>query len=173
MTTPGPKMLNTANRGLFWVPTIANIKAPKITEIAAGINITSLVTKANYAFGITGNALISDPASNDSFEASVPGMATVVAEMDFFRFKAALDDVGWTTFTGKGIHGYLVERMGQILDTEDQGVAAVKVGDELQIAEVITHDPQSLTPATAGYEKFKQVFSPQKYEPRAVSVAGP
>ena len=171
MTAPGPKMLNTANRGLFWVPTIANLKAPTVAEVTAGINITCLITAANYSFGITGNAEIKDPAMCDKIDASDPGIATVVAEADFFRFKNAIDDTGWSTFTGKDIYGFLVERTGQIADGEDQETAPVKAADEVKVAAVITHDPQTLSPSTAGYEKFKQVFSPQNYEARAVVAA--
>lgn len=170
MTMAGPKMLNTANRGLFWVPTIANIKQPLVTEVTAGKNITPLITKANYVFGITGNNTISDPAMDDRIEATVPDIAQVAAEMDFFRFKNEADDVGWTTFNGRNVFGYLVQRIGQIADDEDQGEESVKVGDELQVMAVLTHDQQILSPATAGYEKFKQVFSPQKYEQRAIAA---
>ncbi|MET4095113.1 hypothetical protein [Arthrobacter sp. UYCu712] len=169
MVAPGPKMLNTANRGLFWVPSIANIKAPTVAEIAAGKNITCLITAANYNFGITGNASITDPAACDKIDATSPGIATVVAEVDFFRFKNTVDDVGWTTFNGKNIYGFLVQRIGQIEDDEDQEIVPVAAGDELQVAAVLTHDQQILSPSTAGYEKFKQVFSPQKYEQRAVA----
>lgn len=171
MVAPGPKMLNTANRGLFWVPTIANIKAPTVAEVTAGKNITCLITAANYNFGITGNNEIKDPAMCDKIDAGVPGIATVVAEADFFRYKNTVDDVGWTTFNGKNIFGYLVQRIGQIELGEDQETVPVKVGDELQVAAVLTHDQQVLSPSTAGYEKFKQVFSPQKYEQRAVVAA--
>ncbi|WP_426302772.1 hypothetical protein [Arthrobacter sp. R-11] len=168
----GPKMLNTANRALFWVPSIANIKAPTVAEITAGINLTCRVTAANYVFGITGNATINDPGLCEKIEASAPGLATVGAEMDFFRFKNTPDDIAWTTFDGKEIFGYLVQRIGQIADDEDQETEPVKATDVLQVAAVLTHDQQILSPATAGYEKFKQVFSPQAYEQRAV-VAGP
>ncbi|KQR02481.1 hypothetical protein ASF72_10630 [Arthrobacter sp. Leaf141] len=164
-------MLNTANRALWWVPSIANLNAIKKTEVDAGINITCRVTAANFQFGITGNASITDPGLCAQIETSAPGLATVAAEMDFFRFKNDVDDVAWTTFDGKDISGYLVQRIGQIGDDEDQENTPVKVGDELQAGEFLTHDQQILSPATAGYEKFKQVFAPQAYVQRSIVVA--
>src|SRR5690606_14426095 len=105
MAAKGPKMLNMNNRALWWVPTIANKNAPTVAEVAAGIQLTCLVTVANYQFGITGTAVITDPSPCDSIEAGAPGMDTVEAGFDMFRFKDAVEDVAWTTFTDKGIGG--------------------------------------------------------------------
>lgn len=164
----GPKMLNTANRKLAWVTDIANPKAPTVSELAAGKDITCLVTRADYAFGITGNEQITDAALCDDIDSGVPGNATVEAAMNFFRFKESADDTAWDTFTSKGIYGYLVERTGQIDDGERQEEVAFTTGDEVQVLYAITNDPQVQSPATAGYEKFRMVFSPQRHYPRAV-----
>lgn len=170
MAERGPKMLNTANRSLWWVPELADPKNPKASEIEAGQNITCLVTAADYAFGITGNEQIVDPSVCDDIEAGVPGRATVEAAMNFFRFKNTVDDVAWTTFTGKGLQGYLVERIGQVEDGERPEEVPATVGDEVQVLKALTNDPQNLSPSTAGYEKFRMVFSPQRHWPR-VKVA--
>lgn len=170
MAPQGPKMLNTANRRLVWVPTIADIKAPTVLEVNAGILLSCLVTRANYQFGITGNEEIKDAADCAKFDSSVPGIATVEAAMDFFRFRNAPDDIAWTTFDGANIAGYLVERTGQIEDGEDQNVVEIATGDELKVASVLTYDQQTIAPSTAGYEKFHQIFGVQEYEPRAVAV---
>src|SRR4051794_22429519 len=110
MAQLGPKMLNTANRRLDWVPTISDPNSATPTELNAGVNLTCRVTVANYQFGITGNETITDPAPCDDIEAGVPGRATVEAGFDMFRFKETGDDIAWTTFTEKGVPGYLVER---------------------------------------------------------------
>lgn len=170
MAELGPKMLNTANRRLDWVPTIADPKSPTATELNAGVNLTCLVTVADYQFGITGNEQITDPAVCDDIAAGVPGIATVEAAMNFFRFKETADDLGWTTFTGKGLSGYLVERIGQVADGERPEEVPYVAADEVQILKAITNDPQNLSPATAGYEKFRIVFAPQRHWPR-VKVA--
>lgn len=168
----GPKMLNTANRKLAWVTTIANPNAPTVVELTAGKDITCLITRADYAFGITGNEQITDPAMCDDIESGVPGNATVEAAMNFFRFKESADDTAWSTFTGAGIYGYLVERVGQIDEGDRQEDEPFATGDEVQVLYAITNDPQVQSPATAGFEKFRQVFSPQRHYPRAVVVAG-
>ena len=172
MAPTGPKMLNTANRKLVWVPTIANIAAPTATELNAGVELTCLVTAADFSLGITGNETITDAALCDDIDTSVPGRATAEAAMNFFRFKDTVDDLGWTTFTGKGLHGYLAQRIGQITDTERQEDVAFTAADEVQVYEGTTHDPQIMSPATAGYEKFRQVFSVGRINERAVVAAG-
>lgn len=169
----GPKMLNTANRKLAWVPTLADPGNPTVTEANAGIELSCLVTAANYAFGITGNEKITDPSACDDIEASVPGRATVEAGMDFFRFKEKADDIGWSTFTGKGIPGYLLERIGQIDEGERQEEVPFAATDEVQVLSALTTDPKNQSPSTAGYEKFRMDFEPQRHWPRAVVAAGP
>jgi hypothetical protein len=173
MVKRGPRMLNTANRALWFVLLLADIKNPKASEINAGINLTALVTVNNYQFGVTGNAVISDPALRDKIESDVPGLAKAEAKFDMFRYKDEADDIAWTTFDGANIAGYLVERVGQIEDGEDQDLTPVKATDVLTIAEVLTHDQIPQSPANAGYEKFTQPFSIQDFQPRVTVVAGP
>jgi hypothetical protein len=163
----GPKMLNTANRKLKWVPTLANIHAPTAVELNAGLELTCLVTAADYNLGITGNETITDPALCDDIDTSVPGRATVEAGMNFFRFKDDADDIAWSTFDGKGLEGFLVQRIGQITGEQRQEEVDFAVGDQVQVYAATTHDPQIMSPATAGYEKFRQVFSPGRVDERA------
>lgn len=168
MAPIGPKMLNTANRALWWVPVIADLNAPTAAEINAGVNLTCRVTVANYQFGVTSNSVISDPAACDKIDSDVPGRAKVEARFDMFRFKNTLDDLAWTTFNGANIFGHLVERVGQIEDGEDQETAPVKVGDEVAVGAALTHDQIPLAPSSEGYEKFGQPFSIQGFKARAV-----
>lgn len=168
MAAPGPKMLNTANTALWAVPVIADIKNPTVAEINAGTNITCLITAANYQFGITGNAVISDPELCSKIDTSVPGIATAEVAFDAFRFKDLVDDVLWGMLDGAGIATHFVERRGQILDTEDQETAPAKAGDVVSVASVITHDQIPQSPATVGYEKYRQPTSIQGFNARSV-----
>lgn len=172
MANRGPKMLNTNNRRLDWVPTIANRKSPTAAELNAGVQLTCAVTVANYQFGITGTNIINDPSPCDEIEAGAPGMDTIEAGFDMFRYKTAPDDIAWTTFTDKGIPGFLVERIGQIEEGEDPSDIDYAAADEVSVMEVLTLSPRPMSPSTAGYEKFRQEFAPQSFVPRAV-VAGP
>ncbi|ALE91819.1 hypothetical protein AOC05_04940 [Arthrobacter alpinus] len=172
MATPGPKMLTDDNLRLVWVPTIANYHAPTVTELTAGIDLSCLITAADYALGATGDDSIADPAMCDSTNSSVPGRTTFEAAMNFFRFTDTLDDVAWTTFSGKGIHGYLVERLGHAVGVKAHEVTW-KAADKVSVYEVITNTPQKLSPSTAGYVKFRQVFSPQSNIDERAVVAAP
>jgi hypothetical protein len=170
----GQKMLTDANRRLIFVPSIANYHAPVLASLT-GVGVIELscnVTAANYALGSTGDDAINDPAACASSNSTVPGRTNYEAAFDFFRWKDALDDKAWTTFTAKGIHGYLVERIGQIADGEKAHEVPFATGDEVRVFEIITGTPQVLSPSGAGYEKFKINFSVQdQVDERAVVVA--
>lgn len=170
----GQKMLTDANRRLIFVPTLANYHAPTLAELT-GVGIVELscnVTAANYALGSTGDDAINDPAACASSNSTVPGRTNYEAGFDMFRWKDALDDKPWTTFTDKGLHGYLVERIGQIADGEKAHEVAFKAGDEVRVFEVLTGTPQVLSPSGAGFEKFKVGFSVQdNVDERAVVAA--
>ena len=168
----GPKMLTDDNTRVTWVPSIANYHAPTVTELTGGVDLSCLVTAADYALGATGDDSIADPALCDSTNSSVPGRTTYEAAMNFFRFTESADDIAWTTFTGKGISGYLVERLGHAVGEKAHEVAWA-AGDEVSVYEVITNTPQKLSPATAGYVKFRQVFSPQANIDERAIVAAP
>ena len=160
----GPKLLTDASRNLVFVPTIANISAPTVAELtgSGALNISCLVTAANFTLGATGDDAISDPALCATSNASVPGRTNYEAAMDFFRWRESADDEAWDTFTGKGLHGYIVQRIGQIDEGEKAHEIPFAAGDEVQVYEVLTNTPQILSPADAGYEKFRQVFSVQE-----------
>lgn len=168
----GPKMLTDANRRLWWVPTIADYHEPTVAEITAGKDISCLITAADFALGATGDDSISDPAYCASSNSTAPGRTNYEAAMNFFRFKNALDDTAWTTFTAKNLNGYLVERIGQIEDGEKAHEVPIAALDEVRVFQVITNTPQVLAPSGAGYEKFRQVFSVQDLvDERAVVAA--
>ena len=169
----GPKMLAQANVKLLWVPDggIADVHAPTIPELTAAsvIDFSCMVTKANYLLGAAGDDSISDPALCAEGNSTVPGNTNYEAGMDFFRFVAAADDKGWTTFTDKGIAGFWVERRGKRFD------AAPAAADEVKVVQVLSGTPRTLpVPENGGYEKFRVDFFPQEaIDLRAVVVAGP
>lgn len=170
----GQKMLTDANRRLIFVPDIANYHAPVLASLT-GVGVLELscnVTAANYALGSTGDDAINDPAACASSNSTVPGRTNYEASFDMFRWKDAADDKAWTTFTAKGISGYLVERIGQIPDGAKAHEVPFAAGDEVRVFQVITGTPQVLSPSGAGYEKFKVNFSVQdEVDERAVVAA--
>lgn len=167
-----PKMLTDASRKLVWVPTLEDYTSPTAVELNGGLDISCLVTAANFTLGSTGDDAIADPALCATSNASTPGRTNFEGAMDFFRWTETEEDTAWTTFNAKGLHGYLVQRIGQV----DPGVKAHTVdfteGDEVQVYEALTNTPQIMTPADAGYEKFRQVFSIQENVDERAVVAG-
>jgi hypothetical protein len=170
----GQKMLTDANRRLVFVPTLANYHGPVLAALT-GVGVVELscnVTAANYALGSTGDDAINDPAACASSNSTVPGRTNYEAAFDMFRWKDELDDKAWTTFTAKGLHGYLVERIGQIADGEKAHEVPFATGDEVRVFEVLTGTPQVLSPSGAGFEKFKVNFSVQdNVDERAIVAA--
>jgi len=168
------KMLTDANRRLVYVPTLADYHNPTVTELngVGVLDISCLVTAADFTLGSTGDDAISDPALCASSNASVPGRTNYEAAMNFFRWKDTVDDKAWTTFTDKGISGYLVQRIGQHADGTKAHEVPFAATDEVQVYEVISGTPQIISPATSGYEKFRVAFSVQdNVDERAVVTA--
>ena len=172
MAALGPKMLTDANRRLAFVPTLTDYHLPTATECNAGIDLSLRVTAANFALGATGDASIVEPPLGASNEASAPGRTTYEAAANFFRFINELDDVAWTTFTKKGIAGYLVSRIGQHPEGTKAHEHAFTAGDEVQVYAVLSGTPQIQSPDGAGYEKFRMVFNVQEEVDERAVIAG-
>lgn len=167
-----PKMLAAGNIKLVYIPGaagIADYHAPTTTELAATgtLDLSCLVTWANYKFGVTGEDTIDDPALCSASNSKVPGLVTIEAGVDLFRWTEDTEDTAWATFTQAGLDGWLVERKGAPFDTP------FAAADEVKVARVLTGTPQDLTPEKGGYMKFHQEFYPQdQYDDRAAVAAG-
>ncbi len=168
-----PKMLTDASRKLAWVPELADPSKPTPVEANAGLDISCLVTAANFQLGATGDDPITDPALCATSNSSVPGRTNYEAAMDFFRWTETLEDNAWTTFKGKGLHGYLIQRIGQVPEGTKAHTVPFAADDEVQVYEALTNTPQIMTPADAGYEKFRQVFSIQDNVEERAKITGP
>jgi hypothetical protein len=137
-----------------------------------GANCTDLsdaIMKSDYKLGATGADKVNEPSLADKLNASVPGASNYEANMTFFRYldstgkSETAADKAWSTFTGKGIRVWLVERVGP---PSDQPFA---VGDVVDVYEVLTDDNQP-PKDYASYLKFGQPFHVQEVWPR-VSIA--
>lgn len=168
----GQKMLTDANRKLVFVPSLVNFRKPTATELNGGMELSCMVTAANYNLGATGDDSITDPALCSSSNSSTPGRTNYEAGMDMFRWKDKADDLPWDTFRAKGLHGYLVQRIGQLDDGERAQDVDFRDTDEVQVYEVLTNTPKILSPSGAGYEKFRQDFSVQDNVDERAVVGG-
>lgn len=155
-----PKMLSDGDDLLLWIPAngIDVLGSPTVAELTATgvLDISCLVTKANFALGATGNENIDDPALCAKGSSPAPGNATYEAAMDFFRWTTEEEDEAWNTFTGKGIPGLLAHRVGKPHEF------AIAAAQEFAIYGVLTGTPQRLVPETnGGFRKFRQAFMVQ------------
>ena len=162
-------MLADGNVKLAWVPTIANVSAPKVaTELTAtgALDISCLVTAANYSLGNGEDASIDEPALCSTNASTAPGRTSYSASMQFFRWDTDAEDKAWDVFSGKNIPGYLVQRVGKPYTTP------FAVGDELQVYQVVTGTPNLLSPEANSHIKFAMTFHVQeRVDERAVAVA--
>ena len=162
-------MLSDGRRKLVFVPTLANASAPTVAELSAAgvLDISCLVTAADFTLGATGEDAVNDPALCATGNDSSPGRVNYEGGMNFFRWTTTEEDKAWTTFTDSGINGYLVQRIGQTF-TEP-----FEAADEVQVYQVITGKPMILAPAGGGFEKFRTVFYVQSSgtDERAVVAA--
>lgn len=148
------KMLAAQNRKLSWVTTIADPSAPTVAELTAGVSLECIVSAQNFQLGVTDEETITDPAMCSNANAQAPGRVTYGGEMDFFRDDTPASDLAWTTFTGAGLHGYLVLRVGAPYTD------AYAAADAVMVYEMVTGTPMMQTPDNnvTGYEKFRQRF---------------
>lgn len=152
-----PRMLVDGDDKLLWVPdggitTVSSTTVAQLTAVGV-LDISCLVTKTNFALGATGDAVLSDPALCAAGDSGVPGLTSYEAGMDFYRWTTVGEDDAWTTFTGKGIGGFLAHRIGL------PSATAPLAGQEWAIYGVLTGSPRKIVPdAQGGYRKFRQEF---------------
>lgn len=107
------KMLADGNIKATFVPTIADIAAPKAaTELAATsvLPLECLITADGLSISVD-EAVVSLPALCETFDAESPGRAKYAIDLTMYRHVATADDEAWTTLL-RGLSGYLVIRYG-------------------------------------------------------------
>ena len=148
----------------------ADPSAIKLTELSAGKDLSDNILKSGYNLGATGADKVSEPSLKSKSNATVPGASNYAGDITFFRYLDAdgksvpAEDIPYVTFTGKGVHGWFVERVGP------DSSAAWAVGDIVNVYEVIADDPQPPKDYT-GYQKFVQPFHVQNAYPRVAVTA--
>ncbi len=158
-----PRMLADGTTKIAWKPSGVTLTAPTQTELRAGtlIDLSCFISKDNWRFGVSGNAEITDPPLCTTINTTDPGQPTYESWAEFFRYTTTAEDVPWTTFTGKGLAGYIIVRIGVASAT------LFTSGDLVRVYEVITGTPQS-TRDFSTYHKFRQMYHTQAANERAV-----
>ena len=114
----------------------ADPKAPTVTELEAGVDLSCSIMKGDYQLGATGDQTVSEPtmcepgAGNDMGATDYAGQLTVFRMLDEDG-KADIDeDVAFQTLKVKGTELWLVEREGPVYDADwaaDQEVSVYRV----------------------------------------------
>ncbi len=103
-------MLNDGNIRVSYVPSIADIAAPTVTELTAGTALECLLT-ADGLKPSSDEDTVAVPKLCQTINAKAPGRTTYGFDLTFVRQDDPTDDVAWTTLL-RGTEGYLVIRYG-------------------------------------------------------------
>lgn len=146
----------------FLTSSIASLAAPTQAELrAAGMtDLSCHIPKDQWRIGVTGNAEITDPPLCTDVNVTDPGQPTYEAWAQFFRYTTTPEDIPWTLFTGKGMTGYLVVRIGVASATN------WTTGDLVRVYEVIGGSKQQIRDFGT-YHKFLQKWYVQSAAERA------
>lgn len=166
-----PKTLTEGRVKVAFLPIKpVSLKAPKVTELNSGLDLSAVILASGYTLGPTGSDTVSEPSLADLGNSTTYGKSNYSASVTLFRYlnstgkSDSTNDVAFTTFTAKGIIGYLVERVGPLSSV------AWAATDIVDVYEVVTDDPQPPSDRT-GYIKFVQPFGVNTVELRAAVVA--
>lgn len=92
---------------ICWAPSVADIAAPTVAELTAGIDVTGFVGKDGLKMGATNNKVKNDDITT-AFMAELPGSYGNSLSLKCFLDDA--DDDAWDTFGTRNTEGYLVIR---------------------------------------------------------------
>lgn len=129
-STPADGKVNT-----IWVPTIANINAPKLDEINAGTDISNYVTLGGWS-GSPSQDTISDQRENSSMDFENPGRKKIsgpsIEVIDNTNTEHSTQNKAMETLK-EGTEGYFVRRYGKDTSTafatdDVVNVYAVRIG---------------------------------------------
>lgn len=126
----------------IWVPTIANIKAPTLTELNAGTDISNYVMLGGWSFEPSQDT-VSDQRENAVQDFGAPGRKSAgdisieVIDNTNTEHKEQNEAV---TLMHEGASGYIVRRRGIATDTP------LAVGQKLTVVSVICGEKQVINP---------------------------
>lgn len=134
-----------------------NPAAMTVAQATAGIDLSCAIVAADFRLSPTDSDRIDDKALCDEGNVRAIGASNYEANMSFFRWlttggaSETVNDVAFTTFTGKGVAGYFAKRWGP------KSTVAWAAGDVYDLYEVTADNPQD-PQDLAGYVKFRQPF---------------
>jgi hypothetical protein len=101
-------VINDGKTRVYWVTTIANIAAPTVAELNAGLDFTARITPDGLNIPAE-TADVDNSSLASTFTTNRAGRRSFSPEVTFKRGDSAGDDLPWTTLTYQTL-GYLVVR---------------------------------------------------------------
>lgn len=126
----------------IWVPTIVNIKAPTLTELNAGTDISNYVMLGGWSFEPSQDT-VSDQRENAVQDFAAPGRKSAgdisieVIDNTNTEYEEQNEAV---TLMHEGASGYIVRRRGMATD------APLAAGQQLTVVSVICGEKQVINP---------------------------
>lgn len=144
-------LISDGKTRVAWVTTIANIAAPTVAELTAGLDLTPRLTP---------DGLKIDPSTADvdtsslasRFDTKEVGRVGFENELTIKRGTTVPEDLPYNTLL-YGVHGYLVVRRGVDYET------AWTIGQGVEVYPTACAEPANVSPAANEVMKF---MSPQK-----------
>src|SRR5689334_9981414 len=102
-------LLSDGNIRAWWVPSIANIAAPTVAELNAGVALECVITLDGL--DIKGDtASVDNTALCSTDDTEEPGRVNYTIELTVKRKDTTLEDVGWNTLTDRALGNLVVRR---------------------------------------------------------------
>ena len=127
----------------LWVPTINDIKAPTLTELEAGTDISHYVMLGGWSFDPSQDT-VSDQRENSTQDFGAPGRKSVgdisIEVIDNTNTEHEQDGNEAVTLMHEGAKGYIVRRRGMATD------AALAAGQKLTVVSVSCGEKTVINP---------------------------
>jgi hypothetical protein len=141
--------------GYWFVPLAAGVTtpaAPKISDLTAvGVKALSPYVVTTTSINPTASDTVSEKGITDTSNAVVPTIGNFEGSLVLFRdYTAGAPSANdpMTTFTGVGVVGWIVRRLGKPAAT------ALAIGDKVDLFLVMSDNPQQTGGAGDGYLKL-------------------
>lgn len=157
-------VINDGKTRVAWVTTIANISAPTVAELNAGLDFTERITPDGLNIPAE-TAEVDNSSLASTFTTNRAGRRSFTVEVTFKRGDTPTDDLPWSTLTYQTM-GYLVVRRVLPYST------AWTAGQEVEVYPIECGERNSMTPAPNEVAKFTaKMLMPEEPDTSAVVAA--
>ncbi|WP_326565075.1 hypothetical protein VSH64_24855 [Amycolatopsis rhabdoformis] len=139
-------MLTDGAIKVTYVPTIANIAAPTVAELGAGLDLECLITADGLNVTVD-EETVSIPKLCDTTNSEAPGRATYSIDFTFVRKTVTGEDEAWATMVRK-TPGFIVFRYGPL------ATQAYAAADPVQVFPGQSGERRPLQPEANSAVKF-------------------